>query len=211
MQIPDDERYPKYDLLLMKNIVILASGGGSNAQKIMAHFQNHHLGRVVAVFSNRAKAGVHEKAKDYGVPSFTFDRKQLYETQEIVDQMKDLQTDWVILAGFLWLVPANLIENFAGSIVNIHPALLPKYGGKGMYGHHVHQAVKDNGEKESGLTIHFVDPEYDKGQIILQARCAIEPSDSPKDIARKVLKLEHYFFPRAIESLLIEESEKDNV
>lgn len=189
----------------MKRLAIFASGGGSNAQKIMEHFQANNSAEVIAVFSNKKQAGVHERAQRYGVPTFFFSKEQFHRRDGVLAHMQGLQVDWIILAGFLWLIPQSIVEEFQNRIVNIHPALLPKYGGKGMYGKHVHAAVKENNERESGITIHYVNPQYDEGQIILQARCGISIDDSAEQIAKKVLKLEHFFFPRTIEFLISNE------
>lgn len=186
----------------MKNIAIFASGGGSNAQKIMEHFQGISLAKVSFVLSNKAEAGVLEKAEKMGVETLVFDRPYFYETTEILKELDKRKIDFVVLAGFLWLVPNYLVRHFPRRIINIHPALLPKYGGKGMYGMHVHRAVKESGEKESGITIHYVNEKYDDGSIIFQKTCKLDPADSPENIAAKVLKLEHHYFPRLIEQLL---------
>jgi phosphoribosylglycinamide formyltransferase-1 len=171
----------------------------------MEHFQANNSAEVIAVFSNKKQAGVHERAQRYGVPSFSFSKEQFHRRDGVLAHMQGLQVDWIILAGFLWLIPQSIVEEFQNRIVNIHPALLPKYGGKGMYGKHVHAAVKENNERESGITIHYVNPQYDEGQIILQARCGISIDDSAEQIAKKVLKLEHFFFPRTIQFLISNE------
>lgn len=185
------------------NIVIFASGSGSNAKKIMEHFQDSGIGRVVLLVCNRKHAGVIDIAAEFGVPVQMTDKKQFYESSELLDILAGYGTDFIALAGFLWLVPDYLVRAYPGKIVNIHPALLPKYGGHGMYGHHVHEAVKAAGEQESGPTIHYVNEKYDEGNIIFQATCSILPNDTPEDIARKVLVLEHKHYPPVIERLLL--------
>jgi phosphoribosylglycinamide formyltransferase-1 len=154
------------------------------------------------ILSNRKEAYVIERAKKHGISWQTFDRKTFYESNEILNLLVSLETDLVILAGFLWLVPSNLIERYKGRIINIHPALLPKFGGKGMYGSIVHESVIRAGEKESGITIHYVNEKYDEGDIIFQARCSVVPGESPESLAAKVHELEYAHFPKIIENLL---------
>ena len=186
----------------MVNVVIFASGSGSNAEKIMERFKEHDTVKVQAVFANSAKAGVLDRATRFGIPTYVFNRTAFYETDEVLNQLEKFETDLVVLAGFLWLVPENLLgEKF--DIVNIHPGLLPKFGGPGMYGMNVHRAVKAANEKKSGMTIHFVNNEYDKGEIIFQASCDLEPEDSPEKIAERVLELEHKYYPQVIEDLAL--------
>ena len=185
------------------NIAIFASGGGSNARKIMEYFQSSGVGRVVLVVCNRKNAGVIGIAAEFGVPVQMIDRNLFYESERLLDVLESYRTDFIALAGFLWLIPGYLIKAYPDRIVNIHPALLPKYGGHGMYGHHVHEAVKAAGEQESGPTIHFVNEHYDEGDIIFQTSCRLSPEDTPEDIARKVLSLEHEHYPRVIEQLLL--------
>ena len=185
----------------MKKIAILASGSGTNAEKIMEYVQNSPKGEVVIVGSNKKDAFVHERAKKFQVPTIIFSKSEL-ESGILTDQLQSLGVDLVVLAGFLLKIPNNLIQAFPNQIVNIHPALLPNYGGKGMYGAHVHQAVKDAGDAETGITIHLVNEHYDEGKIIFQAAVPVSPTDSPDDIAHKVHQLEHKYFPNVIESLL---------
>ncbi len=156
------------------------------------------------MLTNNPKAGVLERASTLGIPAVVFNRAQFYESEEVIEVLKKHKIDWVILAGFLWLVPQSLIKAFPRRIVNIHPALLPAYGGKGMYGMKVHEAVVAAGEKFSGITIHLIDEEYDKGEMVFQAKCPIEPGDTAADVARKVQLLEHEHFPRVIEKLVSE-------
>jgi len=186
-------------------IAIFASGGGSNALKIIEHFKDSSVGRVALVVSNKRNAGVLAIAEAYGIPTHIIERQGFYETKEILKVLKAHQIEFVVLAGFLWLVPAYLVKAFPRRILNIHPALLPKFGGKGMYGHHVHEAVKAAGETETGMTIHFVNEHYDDGDIVFQARCPVAKEDSPEDIARNVLTLEHRFFPEIIEKVILDQ------
>lgn len=185
----------------MKRLAILATGSGSNAEKIMEHFAHSSKGKVVLVAANKTTAGVLARAQKFGVPTFTFTRPELEEGL-LLEKLQEAQVDWVILAGFLLKVPDALIRAFPNRMVNIHPALLPKYGGKGMYGHHVHEAVKAAGDTESGITIHLVNEHYDEGKIIFQAATSLLPEDSAETIAAKVLALEHRYFAEVIEGLL---------
>ena len=185
-----------------KNIAIFASGGGSNARSIIAHFKDSAIARVALVVSNKPDAGVLNIAAENGIPTAIIQRKSFYETDDLLEVVRTHHIDFIALAGFLWLVPQYLVAAFPKKIVNIHPALLPAYGGKGMYGMHVHTAVKVAGEKESGMTIHYVNDHYDEGDIIFQAKVALSENDTPEDIARKVLTLEHRHFPQVIETLL---------
>lgn len=186
-----------------KRIAIFCSGSGSNAEKIMQYFQAHAQIEVALLLSNRPQAYALQRAKKYNVPTVTFNKQEFYETHQVVKTLKVYQIDLVVLAGFLWLVPESLLAAFPQRIINIHPALLPKFGGKGMYGHHVHEAVKSAGETESGITIHVIDAEYDKGEVLLQASCKISPNDTAEEIAQKVLGLEHQHFAPTIEKYLL--------
>ncbi len=183
----------------MISIAIFASGSGTNAQKIMEHFDNHPAIRVTLVLSNKPDAPVLLRAANFFIPTHVFSRQDFYETNEVINQLTDHQIDYIVLAGFLWLVPVSLIRAFPGRIVNIHPALLPKFGGKGMYGMRVHEAVVAHREPETGITIHLADEEYDKGEILFQARCAVQPTDTPETVAHKVHVLEHTHFAEVIE------------
>lgn len=187
-----------------KRIAIFASGGGSNALKIIQHFQYNSSIDVELVLSNKTTAAVLEKAKNNKIETHCFNKTAFYQTDEVLSLLLEKKIDLIVLAGFLWMIPNNLITIYKQKIVNIHPALLPKYGGKGMYGHHVHEAVKANNERESGITIHYVNDKYDEGQIIFQASCFLDPTDSPVQIAEKVLSLEHQHFATIIEKLLTE-------
>jgi phosphoribosylglycinamide formyltransferase 1 len=184
------------------NIAIFASGTGSNAQKIIEYFAQHPNIRVTLVLSNNSQAKVLHIAQQFNVPTYTFTRSQFYETEEVIHILQKHHIDWVVLAGFLWLIPVNLIRHFPDKIVNIHPALLPKYGGKGMYGAKVHQAVVAAGETSSGITIHLVNEEYDKGKIIFQTSCQVTSKDTPEEVAHKVQALEHAHFAPVIEKLI---------
>lgn len=185
----------------MPRIALFASGSGSNAENIIRYFEGRADFSFPLVVSNRADAYVHERAKALGVPSVTFPREDFANGTRVLKRLQAEEVDTVVLAGFLLRVPQVLIDAFPGRIINIHPALLPKFGGKGMYGRHVHEAVKVAGETESGITIHHVNGQYDEGAIIFQARCPISPDDTPDDIARKVHELEYEHYPRVIEQL----------
>lgn len=185
----------------MHSLVIFASGRGSNAQAIIDFFKANGKARVSLIVSNKADAGVLDIAKNEHIPFIIVD-KQSVKDMLLVEQMMEYKPSLVVLAGYLWKVPDTILNAFPDRVVNVHPALLPNYGGKGMYGHHVHEAVVANKEKESGITIHYVNEHYDEGNIITQARCSIAPTDAPDDVAYKIHKLEHYFFPRTLEFLL---------
>lgn len=186
-----------------KHIAIFASGSGSNARKILEYFEDRDDIDVSLIITNKRKAGVLEHAMDFDVPTMWIDKSFFYDTEGILKVLEDEKIDLVVLAGFLWLIPPYLIEAYPNKIINIHPALLPKYGGKGMYGHHVHKAVKENQETESGMTIHFVNEQFDEGDHIFQAKCPIKESDSADEIAKKVLQLEHANYSRVIDELLL--------
>jgi phosphoribosylglycinamide formyltransferase 1 len=186
----------------MHRIAIFASGSGTNAENIIRYFQNKPRIKVSCICTNRADAYVTERVRPYKIPVLVFSRQDFYESGKILDYLEENKIDWIILAGFLWLIPENLINRYSSRIINIHPALLPKYGGKGMYGASVHKAVIENGEKQSGITIHFVNNEYDKGNIIFQVACNIDPADTPDTLASKVHALEYEHFPRVIEEVV---------
>ena len=187
----------------MKRIAIFASGSGTNAEKIIRYFTDRKTGSVKLVLSNKKDAKVLERAERLGVPTYVFNRQEFYETDKVVHLLKDKQIEFIVLAGFLWLVPENLIDAYPDRIINIHPALLPKYGGKGMYGSRVHEAVIESGDTESGITIHYVNRMYDEGQIIFQAKCRVEPGDDAGLLAEKIHRLEYEHFPKVIENLII--------
>ena len=186
----------------MKKIAVFASGSGSNAQNIMEYFMGKPSVKVEVILSNNKDAYVLERAKNFNVPSYIFDREGFCNCDTVLNILKDHKIDLIVLAGFLWLVPDNLLKNYPNRIINIHPALLPKYGGKGMYGDRVHEAVVANKETESGITIHYINERYDEGDIIFQARCKVEPTDTVSDVASKVHALEYEHFPRVIDELL---------
>ena len=185
----------------MKNIILFASGAGSNVQAILDYFKDKEKIRPVAIVCNNPKAGVTQIAEKEGIPLIWTDRKAILN-DDFLGELKQLKPDWIILAGFLLKIPEAVVKGFPNKIINIHPALLPKYGGKGMYGHHVHQAVIDNKEKESGITIHYINEHYDEGNTILQACCTVVSEDTAETLAKKIHQLEHFYFPRAIEFLI---------
>ena len=185
----------------MKKIVIFASGSGSNAENIIVHFKNNGKADVVAVLTNNPKAKVIERAENHGVPAVVFNKEELVEGT-VSRKVAELQPDLIVLAGFLLMFPKEIIENYPDKVINIHPALLPKYGGKGMYGMKVHQAVLDNKDKETGITIHYVNEKYDEGAIIFQATTPIGNSTTPEEIAEKVHELEYKHFPEVIEKII---------
>lgn len=187
-----------------KNIAIFASGSGTNAENIIRYFQEKESVSVKWVLSNKKEAYVLERAKHLHVPCRYFPKNDWEKGEEILALLKDCDTELIVLAGFLLKIPENLLHAYPHRIINIHPALLPKYGGKGMYGHRVHEAVVAAGEKESGITIHYIDEEYDRGEILFQATCPVLPSDTPEDVAAKVHALEYAHYPKVIESLLAE-------
>jgi phosphoribosylglycinamide formyltransferase-1 len=188
--------------IFMKRMAIFASGSGTNAENIIRYFQDREDVEVAVVLSNRKDAYVLQRAERYDIPAMVFDRRQFYESSDVLDRLVLDRIDLIVLAGFLWLVPAPILKEFSNRIINIHPALLPKYGGKGMYGSRVHEAVKESGDPETGISIHYVNERYDEGEMIFQARCKVLPGDSPDDIARKVHALEYEHFPRVIDELL---------
>lgn len=206
----------------MKRIAIFASGSGSNAEKIAEYFSDSTDIEITLILSNNPKAGVIERARRgfdrHGfarrgfapqgvgqrlhVPVLLFDRTTFYDTDRVTQLLQQQSVDLIVLAGFMWLMPGSLVRAFPDKIINIHPALLPKFGGKGMYGHYVHEAVVAAGETESGITIHYVNERYDEGQIIFQASCPVSSVDTPEDVARKVQSLEHEHYPRVVAELL---------
>jgi phosphoribosylglycinamide formyltransferase 1 len=187
---------------LKKRIAIFASGSGSNAQKIMEHFKRNADAEVALILTNNPEAYVLQRADNFEIPSHIFDRHEFYETDDVIRLLKNLQVDLIVLAGFLWLVPQSLLKAFPNKIINIHPSLLPKYGGKGMYGDKVHNAILAAKEEESGITIHFVNENFDEGEIIHQSRFRIEADDDLEMIKFKGQQLEHTHFPKVVENLL---------
>lgn len=186
----------------MTKIAIFASGNGSNAEQISRYFSNNKNVSVDLILTNNPQAGVIERAQNLDIKSLCFDKTDFYNTNTIIDILKKHEIDFIILAGFLWLVPNNLITDYENRIINIHPALLPKYGGKGMYGMNVHKSVIDNGEKQSGITIHFVNNKYDEGHTIFQATVDIFKYDTPDSLAEKIHLLEYEYFPKVIEQTI---------
>lgn len=188
--------------MVIKKLALFASGSGSNAQNIMEYFSGNEQIVVDSLWSNNPKAFALQRASKYGVESFVFSREQLNNSDFVVNKLKDRGVEIIILAGFLWLIPNSLIQNF--TIINIHPALLPKYGGKGMYGMNVHETVVKNKDAETGISIHYVNEKYDEGKLIFQAKCDVLPTDSPEDVANKVHQLEYKYFPQVIEKVILE-------
>jgi len=183
------------------NIAIFASGAGSNAQKIIDHFKNSDVVKISLIVCNKPGAGVLAIAAKENIPVLLIEKEKYFHGNAYADELKEKKIDLIVLAGFLWKIPDRLIKVFPRKIINIHPALLPKFGGKGMYGNFVHQAVINAGEIESGITIHYVDDHYDNGDIIFQARCAVLESDTPESLARRIHLLEHAHYPAIIEEL----------
>ncbi len=189
-------------MYLKKRIAIFASGSGSNAQKIMEHFKKHNDAEVAIVLTNNPDAFVLQRADNFEIPTHIFNKQEFYKSEAVVTLLKSLEIDLIVLAGFLWLIPENLLKAFPNKIINIHPALLPKYGGKGMYGDHVHKSILENAEEESGITIHFVNECFDEGEVIHQSRFKIEKGDDIEMIKFKGQQLEHLHYPKIIEQLL---------
>ncbi|MCX6327981.1 MAG: phosphoribosylglycinamide formyltransferase [Bacteroidia bacterium] len=186
----------------MKKIAIFASGSGTNAENIIKYFSNRKSAKVTLILSNRREAYVLKRAAEHNIKSIFFDYNEFNTSDKVLDELLRNDIDFLVLAGFLWLVPEKILNLYAGRIINIHPALLPKYGGKGMYGEKVHKAVIDNHESESGISIHYVNKLYDEGDIIFQARCKVEPSDTPDTLAARIHELEYKYFPKVIEDLI---------
>ena len=186
----------------MKQIAIFASGAGSNAARIIEHFRHHPSVSISLIVSNKPEAGVLAIAEKEAIPTLLLDKERFFRGDGYVDLLTEKEIDFVVLAGFLWKVPATLVRAYKGRIVNIHPALLPNYGGKGMYGRFVHEAVIAAHEPVSGITIHYVDEIYDHGQTIFQASCTIDPADTAETLAAKIHSLEHQHFPVVLEELL---------
>jgi phosphoribosylglycinamide formyltransferase 1 len=186
----------------MRNIAILASGTGTNAENIIKYFSNKNTAKVSLVLSNKRQAKVLKRAEANNIRTVFFEHKEFYVTGKVLRYLGLYKIDFIVLAGFLWLVPENIIEQYAGRIINIHPALLPAYGGKGMYGEAVHKAVIASHDKESGITIHYVNKLYDEGDIIFQKRCKVDPTDTPESLAEKVHALEYLHYPKVIEGIV---------
>lgn len=198
---------------LTTHIAIFASGAGSNAQKIIDYFTSHpvlskrEIARnpkivVSLIVCNKPEAGVMSIAKKENIPALLFEKNKFFNQDAYIDELKEKEIDLIVLAGFLWKIPTVLIKAYPGRIINIHPALLPDYGGKGMYGSNVHKAVIAAGEKESGITIHYIDEHYDNGAIIFQAKCSVLPDDTPDSLAQRIHRLEHEYYPKVIERVV---------
>lgn len=184
-----------------KQVLLFASGQGSNARAILEHFRGRSEVKFPLIVTNNPQAGVFALAREYGIDVLLLDRDRFY-SPILLDTLDLYRPGLLVLAGFLWKLPQHMVQHYANRIVNIHPSLLPAYGGKGMYGHHVHEAVVRNGETKTGMTIHLVNEEYDQGTILLQKTVELPPSDTPDQVAAKVLQLEHTWYPKVIESLL---------
>jgi phosphoribosylglycinamide formyltransferase-1 len=187
----------------MKRVVIFASGSGTNAENLIKFFQNSDNVSVIQVLTNNPHAKVLERAKKLNVSALSFNRIAFTKTDDVLNILKTSNPDLIVLAGFLWKFPEFILNEFKNKVINIHPALLPKYGGKGMYGMHVHEAVVNNNETETGITIHYVNENYDEGAIIFQAKCKVLKTDTAEDVAAKIHELEMEHFPRVVEKLLI--------
>lgn len=190
-----------------KKIAIFASGSGSNAQSIIEYFRKKESIDVVVVMSNKSNAFVVERAKNLGINCFVFNIDSFKNNLDFLAVLKKYEVDWIVLAGFLLKIPAYLIDAYHNKIINIHPSLLPNYGGKGMYGMHVHRSVIDNKEAESGISIHYVNKNYDEGKMIFQINCSINPQDKAEDLAKKIQKLEHQYYPSVIEETIMQSTQ----
>jgi len=186
----------------MKKLAIFASGSGTNAENIIKYFKGHSNIQVDVVLTNKSDAFVIDRAKNHNIEYLVFNRADFYESTKIIEFLEFRCIDFIILAGFLWLIPNNLIKKYHDKIINIHPALLPNYGGKGMYGMKVHESVINNHESQSGISIHFVNENYDEGEIIFQAKCSIEINETPESLANKIHSLEYEYFPKVIEKVV---------
>lgn len=193
MQHPDSKKF---------TLVIFASGSGSNAVKIIEYAKKHHIFTVKAVFSNNKNAPVLQKASEKQIEITAFTRDEFYHSNKIKDQLNQIAPDLIVLAGFMWIFPQFILDQFPGKVINIHPSLLPKYGGKGMYGDHVHKAVLANREKQSGITIHYVNEHYDEGQIIAQYETNIDQQETLESLKKKIQQLEHHYYPHVIHQIL---------
>ncbi|RKE98724.1 phosphoribosylglycinamide formyltransferase [Ichthyenterobacterium magnum] len=186
----------------MKRIVIFASGSGTNAENLIRFFHNRDNASVIQVLTNNPRAKVLDRAKKLNVSTLCFNKIAFTETKDVLNILKSANPDLIVLAGFLWKFPESILNEFPNKVINIHPALLPKYGGKGMYGKFVHEAVVNNKEKETGITIHYVNEHYDEGAIIFQAKCDVKDTDTVQDVAVKIHELEMEYFPKVVEKLL---------
>lgn len=186
----------------IKQIAIFASGAGSNAKKLIEHFKNSIGIKIRLIVCNKPEAGVINIAFQENIPVLIIEKERFFRGDAYINELKEQEIDFIVLAGFLWKIPSVLVKAYQKKIINIHPALLPKYGGKGMYGHFVHEAVIANGEKESGITIHYVNENFDEGLTIFQAKCPVLPTDTPDSLAERIHHLEHTHFAKVIESVL---------
>ncbi|HAH33263.1 MAG TPA: phosphoribosylglycinamide formyltransferase [Flavobacteriaceae bacterium] len=191
---------------MKKRIVIFASGNGTNTQNIIKYFQNSKHAQVVCVLSNNKNAKVLARSLDLNIEALSFTKAEMLAPQGLLSLLNNRKPDLLVLAGFLLKFPEIIIDAYPNKVINIHPALLPKYGGKGMYGHHVHKAVVENKETHSGITIHYVNNHYDQGKVIFQKKTTIAPQDTPQDVAQKVQLLEHQWLPKVIEDVLTKPS-----
>lgn len=185
----------------MKQLAIFASGEGSNAQQIINHFHESDI-KIALIICNNPKANVLKRAEKHNIPVLLIDKATFYNGDTVLKELLNKKIDLIVCAGFLWKIPENILHSFPNKIINLHPALLPKFGGKGMYGMNVHKAVINAGEKESGITIHYLNEQYDEGEIILQKKCEIEKEDTPETLAQKIHELEHTYFPKTVEEVL---------
>ena len=187
----------------MTHIALFSSGNGTNAENIAKYFSENTKIKVSLVISNKQNAYVHQRAKDLNIPSYSFTKSEIMEGTQLLKLLSDYNIDYIILAGFLLKIPNTLLNNYPNRIINIHPALLPKYGGKGMYGDNVHKKVVEMGDTKSGITIHYINEKYDEGEIIFQESCSVLPEDNYEDVAQKVHRLEYTYFPRIIEEVIL--------
>ena len=202
LQMTGNEEQPSSIRHPLTRIAIFASGAGSNAQKIIDHFRNSDHIKISLIVCNNPGAGVLAIAANENVPAIVIDKEKFFRGNSYADELKEKKIGFIVLAGFLWKIPDTLIKAYPGKIINIHPALLPNYGGKGMYGNHVHEVVITAGEKETGITIHYVDGHYDNGDIIFQARCPVLENDTAASLAERIHQLEHQHYPQVIENIL---------
>ena len=193
---------PSKKNIFPKKIVVFASGSGTNAENIIRYFQNSGTAEVVSVMSNKPSAKVLDRAQKLNITALYFDRDAFYNTNDVLHILEDTNPDLIVLAGFLWLFPSSILQSFPNKVINLHPALLPKYGGKGMFGEHVHKAVLKNKERETGITIHYVNEKYDDGQIIFQKAFPLSSNENLESLTQKIHELEHSHFPKVIENLL---------
>lgn len=187
---------------MKRKIAVFLSGSGTNAKNICSYFKGHPAIEVVLLISNKEQSGAKAIGEAFHIPTAIFNKASFYHTEEVLQTLKKNQIDALVLAGFLWMIPENLLAEYPNRIINIHPALLPKYGGKGMHGMHVHETVYNNREKESGITIHLCNEKYDEGKILFQQKVSLAEKDTPEKIAGKVQELEHQYYPKIIETYL---------